>query len=74
MFVVVFVLIAIGFATGVGAYTFFRLAEVLNSLAHTNTIAIPIFAMLSVVIPYLISRSAGFLSWWRHRDYCSEFP
>jgi CIC family chloride channel protein len=54
------VLIAIGFVAGVGAYVFFKLVEVLDSFVRANTVAVPIFAMLSVVAPYLISRLAGF--------------
>lgn len=60
VFVLVFVLIAIGFVASVGAYIFFKLVDILNSFVSVNNVALPVFAMLSVVVPYLISRLAGF--------------
>jgi CIC family chloride channel protein len=60
--VVVLVLVATGCVTGVGAYVFFYLAESLSNLTSISTVSILVFASLSTILPYIISRSVGFYS------------
>ena len=59
--VVVLVLVATGCVTGVGAYVFFYLAESLSNLTSISTVSILVFASLSIILPYIISRSAVFI-------------
>jgi hypothetical protein len=60
--VVVLALVATGCVTDVGAYVFFYLAESLSNLTSISTVSILVFASLSTILPYIISRSAGFYS------------
>lgn len=56
------VLVLVGVASGVGAYVFFRVVEALDGLTSAGAVPMAIFAFLSIVIPYIFSRSTGIYS------------
>jgi CIC family chloride channel protein len=56
------VLVLVGVASGVGAYVFFRVVEALDGLTSAGAVPMAIFAFLSIVIPYIVSRSMGIYS------------
>jgi len=57
-----FILVLVGVACGVGMYVFFRVVEALEALTSTSTLSVAVFAFLSTVIPYIVSKYMGVYS------------